>query len=67
MVSLYKDPKGDHVMEQETLTDSPPTNISMLNTEDRSRVVSLESKVTALEKSLRECQVVSTYKHCSIT
>ena len=33
------------------------TNTSALNTEDRARVSELESKVKALEQSLREYQV----------
>ena len=63
MVSLYKDPKGEHVMELGLPSDSIPdstfvrTNTSGLHSEERTRVSELESRVKELEKSLKDYQV----------
>ncbi len=61
MVSLYKDPNGEHVFDAMTFTNGTQdtvTNISALKSDDGStKIYQLESKVTALEKILKEYQV----------
>lgn len=63
MVSLYKDPKGEHVFDAMTFTNGTQdmvtkvTSISTLKNDGSTKISQLESKVTALEKRLREYQV----------
>ncbi len=61
MVSLYKDPNGEHVFDAMTFTNGTQdtvTTISALKSDGGStKIYQLESKVTALEKILKEYQV----------
>ncbi len=61
MVSLYKNPKGEHVFDAMTFINGiqdTVISISALKSDSGStKIYQLESKVTALEKRLKEYQV----------